>query len=92
LWLRIDGTWRTPPLDGRILPGIARAVLLERAAASGLPVAEVPLTLADLHQAQAVAHSNAVYGPRPACLVGERAAVEIVDSELGALWRQATSC
>ncbi|MFT4512311.1 MAG: para-aminobenzoate synthetase/4-amino-4-deoxychorismate lyase [Planctomycetota bacterium] len=91
LWLRVDGSWRTPPLDGRVLPGIARAVLLERAAASGLSVEESPLTFADLHRAEAIAHSNAVYGPRPACLVGERAAVEIVDTELGTLWRQATS-
>lgn len=91
LWLRLDGTWTTPPLDGRVLPGIARAVLLERAAASGLSVAEQPLTFDDLHRAEAIAHSNAVYGPRPACLVGERAAVEIVDTELFALWRQATS-
>jgi branched-subunit amino acid aminotransferase/4-amino-4-deoxychorismate lyase len=91
LWLRVDGTWRTPPLDGRVLPGIARAVLLEHAAAYGLPVAETPLTFADLHRADAIAHSNAVYGPRPACLAGERAAVEIVDTELGALWRDSMS-
>ncbi len=91
LWLRIDGCWRTPPLDGRIVPGIARAVLLERAVATGLPVAEIPLTFADLHQAEAIAHSNAVYGPRPACLAGERAAVEIVDTDLGALWRESVS-
>ena len=29
-------------------------------------------------------------GGQPACLLGEPAAVEIVDSQLGALWRQAT--
>lgn len=91
LWLRLDGTWCTPPLDGRVLPGIGRAVLLEEAASQGLAVAEQPLTFADLHRAEALAHSNAVYGPRPACLVGERAAVEIVDTELGRLWREATS-
>jgi len=91
LWLRLGGTWCTPPLDGRVLPGIARAILLERAAKAGLAVEQRALSFADLHQASAMAHSNAVYGPRPACLVGEHAAVEIVDSELGRLWRDATS-
>lgn len=90
LWLHLDGTWVTPPLDGRVLPGIARAVLLECGASSGLTLVERELSLADLHRADAIAHSNAVYGPRPACLLGERAAVEIVDNELGSLWRDAT--
>lgn len=90
LWLRIDGTWVTPQLDGRVLPGIARAVLLEQAKSGGQACREGELTLADLHRAEAIAHSNAVYGPRPACLLGETAAVAIVDSELGALWRDAT--
>ena len=87
LWFFVDGRWVTPPLDGRVLPGIARALLLERAAATGLAVDQRACTLADLHAATAIAHSNAVYGPRPACLLGEAAGVEIVDSQLGALWR-----
>ena len=37
------GTIVTPPLDGRILPGITRGVLLEIANALGIPVREVPL-------------------------------------------------
>jgi len=90
LWLRIDGTWLTPPLDGRVLPGIAREVLLEQARSSGLAMRESELSLADLHRTEAMAHSNAVYGPRPACLLGESAAVGIVDTELGSLWRDAT--
>lgn len=89
LWMRLEGVWVTPPLDGRVLPGVARAVLLEAAAAAGAPFVERHLTFADLHAAEAIAHSNAVHGPRPACLVGDRAAVELVDAELGALWRGA---
>ena len=50
---------------------------------------ERSLSLADLHRAEAVAHGNAVHGPRPACLVGEQAASELVDEELGGLWRRA---
>ena len=91
LWLRLEGTWTTPPLDGRVLPGIARALLLEQARAAGLAVAERPCDLGDLHRAEALAHSNAVSGPRPAALVGEPASVGLVDGELAPLWRLATA-
>ena len=40
-----EGALATPPLDGRILPGITRAVVLERAREAGFPVHEAPLTL-----------------------------------------------
>ncbi|MBL9078843.1 MAG: aminotransferase class IV [Planctomycetes bacterium] len=89
LWLRLDGVWVTPPLDGRVLPGIARAHLLAAARRVGLPVAERACDLADLHRAEALAHGNAVYGPRAAALLPDGVpAVAIVDSELGPLWRQ----
>jgi branched-subunit amino acid aminotransferase/4-amino-4-deoxychorismate lyase len=92
LWLLLEGIWVTPPLDGAVLPGIARGLLLERAAAGGLPCAERRCDLGDLHRAQALAVSNAVYGPRPARLAGSGApAVAIVDSSLGALWRAAAT-
>ena len=91
LWLRLGGVWVTPALDGRVLPGVGRAVLLEAAAAAGLPCQERALDFADLHAAEAVAHSNAVHGPRPACLVGERAEEDLVERELGELWRRATT-
>ena len=91
LWLHLDGAWVTPPLDGRVLPGIARALLLDEAGRAGVPTVERVCTLADLHRADALAHSNAVYGPRPACLVGERAAIELVAGSLGALWRSAVA-
>lgn len=90
LWLRLDGGWTTPALDGRVLPGIARARLLAAARRAGVAIAERVCDLADLHRATALAHSNAVYGPRPAALPGVPPAVAIVDSELGALWRDAT--
>jgi branched-subunit amino acid aminotransferase/4-amino-4-deoxychorismate lyase len=91
LWLLLDGTWTTPPLDGRVLPGIARALLLDGARRAGIAVAERACTLGDLHAAAALAHSNAVHGVRPACLVGEQASAARVDSELVPLWRAATA-
>jgi len=90
LWLRLDGVWTTPALDGLVLPGIARARLLAALRARGLPVAERRCDLGDLHRAEALAHSNAVYGPRPAVLVGAAPpTVAFVDTELVPLWRSA---
>ncbi len=90
LWLRLDGTWTTPPLDGRVLPGIARAHLLAAARARGLAMAERRCDLGLLHRAEALAHSNAVFGPRPAALLGTSLpAVAFADTELLPLWRDA---
>ena len=91
LLLRIDGWWVTPALDGRVLPGIARQLLLAQAARGGRPIGEPSCDLGTLHRAEAISHCNAVYGPRPACLVDKQAAVAIVDSELVPLWRAATA-
>lgn len=85
LWLLLDSVWTTPPLDGRVLPGIARALLLERAASVGIPVAERPLSLSDLHRADALVLSNAVHGAVPAALPSSTVAE--VDSSLRRLWR-----
>lgn len=90
LWLRLDGAWVTPALDGRVLPGIARRLLLDAARARGVAVVERACDLADLHRATAIAHSNAVYGPRPAALGGQPGATAVVHAERGVLWEYAT--
>ena len=41
--LEPDGTLWTPPLDGRILPGLTRAAVIDRARMAGRPVREAPL-------------------------------------------------
>jgi para-aminobenzoate synthetase / 4-amino-4-deoxychorismate lyase len=56
---------RTPPLDGRILPGTARAEVLRGLAAVGVPAEEVPLHLAALSSAEEVFVTNATGGVRP---------------------------
>lgn len=48
----IDGTLVTPPLDGSILPGVTRGVLLEVAGELGVPTSERTLPLAELQVAQ----------------------------------------
>jgi para-aminobenzoate synthetase / 4-amino-4-deoxychorismate lyase len=62
----IDGILRTPPADGRILPGITRAAVLEIAARDGLPVLEEPITASRLLEATEVFVTNSVAGLVPA--------------------------
>ena len=85
LWLLLDSVWTTPPLDGRVLPGIARALLLERAALAAIPVAERRLDLGDLHRAEVLVVSNAAFGPVLAGLVSAR--VADCNTSLQRLWR-----
>jgi para-aminobenzoate synthetase / 4-amino-4-deoxychorismate lyase len=61
-----DQTLLTPPLDGRILPGTARAVTLALAAELTVPATESPLTLPDLHAADEVFLTSSLRGIRPA--------------------------
>jgi para-aminobenzoate synthetase / 4-amino-4-deoxychorismate lyase len=56
---------RTPPADGRLLPGIARAAVLQLAAAAGLAVEAAPLTRRDLLTASEVFVTNSVRGVLP---------------------------
>jgi branched-subunit amino acid aminotransferase/4-amino-4-deoxychorismate lyase len=89
LWLRVDGRWTTPRLDGRVLPGIARAILCDGLRARGLAVDERVCGLDDVHRAQALAVGNAVHGPRPACLVGQPADPAPTERDLLPVWRAA---
>lgn len=89
LWACLDEVWCTPPLDGRVLPGVARGLLLAHTAAAGVRVVERSLSLADLHAASALAVSNAVHGVRPAAWLGQAAAVDAVASGIGLVWDKA---
>lgn len=62
----LDGALLTPPADGRILPGTARAATLAIAADLGIAAAERPLSLADLRGADEVFLTSSVRGLRPA--------------------------
>jgi para-aminobenzoate synthetase / 4-amino-4-deoxychorismate lyase len=61
-----DGGLLTAPLDGRILPGTARAATLALAEELGVPAAETPLSLADLRTADEVFLTSSLRGIRPA--------------------------
>jgi para-aminobenzoate synthetase/4-amino-4-deoxychorismate lyase len=62
----LDGALATPPLDGRILPGTARAATVELAAELGIEVAARPLGLEDLRRSGEVFLTSSVRGVRPA--------------------------
>ncbi|HEY0280758.1 MAG TPA: aminotransferase class IV, partial [Solirubrobacterales bacterium] len=55
----------TPPADGRILPGTARASTLELAAELGIAATERPLHLADLRGADDLFLTSSLRGIRP---------------------------
>jgi para-aminobenzoate synthetase/4-amino-4-deoxychorismate lyase len=60
----------TPPLDGRILPGITRARVLGAAARLGIPVTVEPLSLERLHRAEEILVSGSLGGVELAQLGG----------------------
>jgi para-aminobenzoate synthetase/4-amino-4-deoxychorismate lyase len=60
-----DGALATPPADGRILPGTARAATLEIAADLGVPAAERTIGLDELREADEVFLTSSVKGLRP---------------------------
>jgi len=60
-----DSVLRTPPSDGRILPGIARARVVELARAAGTDVREERLTVRQLHAARELFATGSVRGIEP---------------------------
>lgn len=56
------GTLRTPPLDGRILPGVARAELIAVARELGVPVREAPLSLTQARAAGELLATGSIRG------------------------------
>jgi len=59
-----DGEVVTPPLDGRILPGVTRATVLDLLAELDIGAREGPIALAHLRAAQEVFVTNAIGGVR----------------------------
>lgn len=63
----------TPPLDGRILPGIARARVIEIARESGIEVTEAPLSIAGLLTSEEVFLTGSIRGVEPVAALDEEA-------------------
>jgi para-aminobenzoate synthetase / 4-amino-4-deoxychorismate lyase len=60
VFLLRHGELATPPLDGSILPGVMREVVLEQARRLGIATHETPLTLEDLRAADMVLLSGSL--------------------------------
>jgi branched-chain amino acid aminotransferase len=88
VFLRCGDELRTPRLDGSILPGVAREVLLEKLAARGMHVRETDCAVQDIENGDGFFVTNAVYGPRPASLLD----VDVVPLEASVreAWQNAT--
>ena len=67
----VNGSLRTPPADGRILPGVTRAAVLQAARLSGIEVTTGPLTPAQLAAASEVFVTNALRGVTPVQAIGD---------------------
>jgi para-aminobenzoate synthetase/4-amino-4-deoxychorismate lyase len=61
----LDDGVHTPPLDGRILPGTARARIIEQLTAASIPVIQRRLTSDDFRRASEVFVSNTLRGVVP---------------------------
>jgi len=61
-----DGRVLTPPLDGRILPGVARSRVIELAAELGIEVGEEPIRLSEMRDFEEVFLTGSVRGVEPA--------------------------
>lgn len=72
VFARIDGTWRTPPLDAGILAGVTRALLLDFLPACGERVAEANFTALDLARAEEVFLSSSLRDLAPVTHVDGR--------------------
>jgi branched-chain amino acid aminotransferase len=67
-----DGVLLTPPADGSILAGVTRGVVLEVAAAEGIPVQETAIPVSALAQAQEIFVTGSVSEIRPVSEVRSR--------------------
>ena len=65
LWAVIDGVAITHPRTQHILPGITRGVVLEEAAAHGVPVEERPIMVEELGNAQEMFYTGTTGEVRP---------------------------
>jgi para-aminobenzoate synthetase / 4-amino-4-deoxychorismate lyase len=82
----IDGILRTPPADGRLLPGITRAAALRLAAHDGIPVKEEPFGIPRLLRATEVFATNSVHGIMPVRALGGASQAGTGPASAGASW------
>ncbi len=76
VFVKRDGRWLTPPLQGDVLPGVMRAELLAgRGGLEPTPV-EALITRADLQRAEALVLCNSLRGVLPARIASAACAIQ----------------
>jgi para-aminobenzoate synthetase / 4-amino-4-deoxychorismate lyase len=78
----------TPPADGRILPGVTRATVLELARELGIDVRVEPVDLARLADAEEIFLTGSLSGTTPAQLGARRGHRGEVTAALARAWRE----
>ncbi len=76
VWLLNGDRLRTPPADGRLLPGVTRSRLLSLAAALGLQADEAPISLTDLQRAPDAFLTSSLRVTALASSISSRASVD----------------
>lgn len=72
VFLEVDGTFVTPPLDSGCLAGVTRALVLEWAADAGIQVREEARPLAAIHESAHAALTSSTRGMTPIVAVDDR--------------------
>ena len=85
VFLAKDGTIKTPPLDTPVLPGIARAAVIELAQAAKIPLEETPLTLDDLFVADESFLTNVIMQVMPVIRVEKH---DVGDGRVGSITKK----
>jgi D-amino acid aminotransferase len=67
-----DRRLKTPPLDGNILPGITRGLIIELGRMEGLTCIETPVTIRDLLSCEEVFITNSILEVVPVTRVGDK--------------------
>jgi branched-chain amino acid aminotransferase len=69
VFVRIDGTWHTPPLSSGCLPGITRGVVLGMFKEHGLPLVESTLSYAALDRVESAFLTSSLRGIQPVAAI-----------------------
>ncbi|MEE9591648.1 MAG: aminotransferase class IV [Thermodesulfobacteriota bacterium] len=72
LFTVVDRCLKTPPLDGNILPGITREIIIELGRKEGLTCIETPVTIEKLLSSEEVFISNSISEVVPVTRIGDK--------------------
>ena len=81
----MSGEVVTPPLSGKLLPGITRKMVIDLCRKEGIPLREAPVSLKSLQQADEVWLTGSTLGVMPVVMLDGH---PLKDGEPGAIWQR----